>query len=387
MSDRRRVYLDNAATSFPKPPGVAEAMLHFATQIGASAGRASSRAGQQAQAIVDRCRHNCARLLGVSDPERVVFTFNGTDSLNLAIRGLLRPGDHVVSSHMEHNSVLRPLSSLQATDRVSTTYVTAEPGGQISAESIAEALRPDTRAVVVQHASNVTGTVHDIEAIGRVARERDVPLIVDAAQSIGHLPFDFDALPADIACCPGHKALLGPLGTGIMLLSRGIAGRLRPIRTGGTGSQSELREQPQTLPDRYESGNHNVIGLAGLEKSTAYLLERGIETIREHELSLTDRLVSGLQAQPGVTVHRPHGDGGVGVVSFSLAAYDAHTAGMLLDEQFHIETRCGLHCSPGVHEFLGTRESGGTIRASLGPFTTADEIDLLLEATAALATL
>ena len=381
MSADRRIYLDNAATSFPKPEAVYDAVDRYNRHSGVAVGRGAYREAMEIQGVVNRCRHRAASLIGAEAPERVLFTFNGTDSLNLALHGLLRPGDHVVTSRLEHNSVLRPLRELQVRSNVEVTYVEADRHGCVAADDFRAAVRTNTRLVALIHASNVVGTLQPIDDVGEIARRAGALFLVDAAQSAGHLPIDVGRSPIDLWACPGHKGLLGPLGTGLLYVRPGIEEQLSSIRQGGTGSNSEDDRQPASLPDKYESGNHNAPGLCGLEASLAYLEERGIESIREHERQLTARLLEGLKGIGGLTVYGPgDADACVGVVSLGIEGFEPQVLASILDENFGIQTRAGLHCAPGVHRALGTLESGGTVRLSTGPFTTPEDIDAALEA-------
>lgn len=384
-----RIYLDNAATSFPKPDSVLEAMQYYSRDLGSAVGRSTTRAGMEVQAIVDRCRQNCARLLGVRNPQRVVFTFNGTDSLNQAIHGLVQPGDHVVSTTLEHNSVIRPLATLRQRMGVEVTLVRPDGDGRIQASAVRDALTDRTSLVICQHASNITGVIHPVDDIGQLARERGIPCCLDAAQTVGIVPIRFDDSPFDMLACPGHKALLGPLGTGLLLLSENIAGRIEPLRQGGTGTLSELQEQPLELPDRFESGNHNAVGLAGLQAATSLLLEQTPQQIQQRESQLAEQFVDGLQKFDSRLVLCHHLDvrPRLGVFSVRLAHLDPQTACSLLDQEFGIETRAGLHCAPGAHRELGQRYAGilpddgfGSVRFSIGAFTESHHIEVALAA-------
>ena len=371
-----RVYLDNAATSFPKPAAVYDAVDRYQRQVGAAVGRGVYREAIEAQRIVDRCRQSAANLLHAESPERIVFTFNGTDGLNMALMGICRPGCHVITTELEHNSVARPLRWLQDHRDVQVTALRPDASGRVAPEDVKAHLRPNTKLVAVQHASNVTGTIQPVEQIFEVARQAQVLTLLDAAQSAGHLPIDVRELPVDIVACPGHKGLLGPLGTGIVYLRPGVETQLDCFRLGGTGTHSEDDHQPQSLPDRYESGNHNAPGLAGLAAGLLFLQEHTPESIRDSEARLTRRLVDGLRSLAGATVFgHAEGEPTVGVVSFQVEGFDPHEVATILDETFGVQARSGLHCAPGTHRFLGTLERGGTVRFSTGPFTTTEDID------------
>lgn len=371
-----RIYLDNAATSFPKPETVYAAVDQYNRQIGAAVGRGASTQAVEAQRIVDRCRMRAADLFGVRDVNHVIFTFNGTDSLNLALHGLIEAGDAVVTSEIEHNSVLRPLRSMADRMEIEVVRVPADQEGRVNAARFREAIRPGTKLVTLLHASNVSGSLQPIVEIGEIARAAGAVFVVDAAQTAGHLPIDFAKLPIDILCCPGHKGLLGPLGTGLVVIGDDVEERLHSLRQGGTGSVSEQDRQPDELPDKYESGNHNAPGLFGLEAALAWLREQTVESIRRHEMEMTARLIEGLTGVTGVTVHGTRNTADrVGVVSVTVLGYEPQDIASILDETFGIQTRAGLHCAPGAHRCLGTLDRGGTVRLSVGPFTTADNID------------
>lgn len=380
MSPTQRIYLDNAATSFPKPPGVYDAVDDYNRRLGAAVGRSAYGEALEVQSTVDRCRKLAAEFLGAESRERIVFTFNGTDSLNLALYGLLRAGDHVVTSVVEHNSVLRPLRHLQGRG-VEVTYVEADDAGRISPDDVCQTVRRDTKLVAMIHASNVTGTIQPIDDIGQIARDAGALFLIDAAQSVGHLPIDVRNSPIDLLACPGHKGLLGPLGTGLLYIRRGVEEHLDSVRQGGTGSKSEDDHQPLSLPDKYESGNHNTPGLFGLEASLAFLKEQGLDSIHVHEQRLVETLLGGLAKIDGVSVYGPNiAEGRVGVVSVAIDGYEPQDLAAILEQNFGIQTRAGLHCAPGAHRAIGTFEAGGTVRLSTGPFSSQDQIEATLAA-------
>ncbi len=378
-----RVYLDNAATSFPKPATVCDAVDHYQRNLGVSIGRGAYREALDAQRMLDRCRVRVATLLGADSPNQIIFTYSGTDGLNMALLGLCRPGDHVVSTELEHNSVRRPLRWLSETRGVEVSYVSPHNDGRIEPATFRAALRPHTRLVAIQHASNVTGVVQPIAEIGELAHANGSLMLVDAAQTAGHVPLDLSQLPIDVLACPGHKGLLGPLGTGLIYLRSGVEQQLACYRLGGTGTQSEDDHQPEQLPERYESGNHNAPGLAGLDAALAFLQSETIERIQCHESDLTQRLVAGLSSLQSVTVYGHASLNNsplpqtsyVGVVSFNVNGFTPHEVVSILDDSFGIQARAGLHCTPGTHRWLGSFATGGTIRLSVGPFTTISQID------------
>ncbi len=383
----RRLYLDNSATSFPKPEAVLEAMIHYARDIGASAGRGAYREAIRSAEILARCRTLLARLFHAPKPESFLFTLNATDALNLAIKGLLRPGDHAIATWMDHNSVLRPLNALRDRIGITTTIVSCDPRtGLVDPDDICRAIEPKTRLIVVVHASNVTGTVQPIAEIGRIARERDIAFVVDAAQSVGHLPIDVQTLAVDAMAFPGHKALLGPLGTGVLYIRPGLERQLETLREGGTGSVSEKPYQPEFLPDRYEPGSHNAIGIAGLAAGVEYILDRGIDDLRRHEESLSAAFMDAIEGIDRLTLYGPRRMGDrVGVFSVRVAGYEPAELSAALEARFGILTRSGLHCAPLAHRTIGTYDGGGTTRFSLGPFVTPDDVVRAAEALAELA--
>ena len=378
------IYLDNAATSFPKPESVYAAVDHYNRSLGAAAGRGGYRAAIEVDTVLRRCRKRAAELLGAESPERVVWTFNATDALNMALHGLLDRGDHVVTTAAEHNSVLRPLRALSDRRDVDVTVIDVDATGQVDPVAVRNALRPSTRLVAVQHASNVTGIVQPIDDIGSIAHENGTLVLVDAAQTAGHRPIDLADWPVDLLACAGHKGLLGPLGTGLLYIRPGTEDRMTGLRQGGTGSFSQEDRQPTAMPDHFEAGNPNAPALFGLDAGLAWLEEQGIDTLVAHEESLVERLVAGLEPLPDVTVIGPApGTLRVGVVSLVAATLEPHVLATVLDESFGVQARAGLHCAPGVHRAAGTFDGGGTLRLSVGPFSTAEEIDEACEAVAA----
>ncbi|MCH2137653.1 MAG: aminotransferase class V-fold PLP-dependent enzyme [Phycisphaerales bacterium] len=378
----QRVYLDNAATSFPKPGAVTEAMTHFATRIGASPGRGAYDASVEAAAMLHDTRASLARLLGEPDPHRIAFTLNCTDALHLAIHGVVarwrRAGEpiHMVTTAMDHNSVLRPLNDLRH-DGVTHTRVDVDPAtGLVHPDAIASAITSHTRLVCVVHGSNVSGTVQDIPAIGDRCQAAGVPLLVDAAQTVGHHPIDPAAMGISVLAMPGHKGLLGPLGTGALWLGEGMTGHITPVRTGGTGSRSEDDVHPTDLPDRYEAGSHNTIGLAGLGASLQWLHDQGLERIEAHEATLTARMLEGLLPIDGLQVHGPHTtDHRCGVFALTCAALTPAAFATALEADHGVLGRAGVHCAPGAHATFGTLAGGGATRLSLGQSTTVDDVD------------
>jgi cysteine desulfurase / selenocysteine lyase len=383
---QRRIYLDNAATSWPKPPSVAEAVEHYLRENGAAAGRGVYREAVKADQVVKATRAPLGKLINAPILEPcIIHTFNGTDALNLAIQGAIRSGQRVLTTEAEHNSVLRPLRYLQESRDVRVTYAQCNAEGCLDAEDCLAKL-PDQDWLVITHSSNVTGAVLPLEDIIPQAKRLDVKVIVDAAQTIGCQQIDVQALGIDLLAASGHKGLLGPLGTGFLYLAPHIAPFVTPLRFGGTGTFSSNEEQPAALPERFESGNLNVPGIVGLWEGVRYVLERGRSSIAEHEATLRSQLQVGLSEIPGVRMYAaPNAALHTPVLSFTLENFDPQEAATVLYSSFGIQVRAGLHCAPRMHQALGTAP-GGTIRASWGPFTTPDEIDQLILAVREMAT-
>lgn len=378
----QRRYFDNAATSFPKPPGVAEAMAAYMRDIGASAGRGAYREAVAAGRLLERARAALRRLLGASPADAVIFTLNGSDALNIAIKGVLRAGDHAVTTALDHNSVLRPLAALEVQRGVAWSAVGVDPRTTLlDPAAVESALTPKTALVIVNHASNVTGALQPIAKIAEICRRRGVLLAVDAAQSAGHVPLDFAALGVDLLAMPGHKGLLGPLGTGVLLVRAGVESRMQTFREGGTGSASEIALQPEQTPDKFEAGSHNAVGIAGLLTSVEWLLERGVASLRAHELPLIEALMAGLDAIPGLAWYGPRSAAErVGVFSVRIDGVEPGELAAILEDRFGILARAGLHCAPFAHRAIGTDALGGTTRLSLGAFHSAEDAAIALDA-------
>lgn len=383
---KERIYLDNSATSWPKPEAVYEAVDQYMRENGGPNGRSGYREALEANRIIDEARQGVATLIGADDPRQVVFGYSGTDMLNLAIRGIVRPGDHVVTTVCDHNSVLRPLRMLRETAGVAVSYVPCDGEGLVSPDDVRQALRPQTRLVAVVHVSNVTGAMQPIDQIGRIVCDHPAMFLVDAAQSLGHVPIDVSQLDVDLLAAPAHKGLLGPLGTGVLYIRPGIERELDPLRTGGTGTRSNEDRQPDDMPDKYEPGNHNLIGLAGLMAAARFLQQQGIERIHAHHARLAARLLEGFHEIDGLAVHGPQTTAQrASVVSITLDGYDPQEVAAALEASHRIQCRAGLHCAPRMHEALGTTDGGGTVRFSPGCFTTLDEIDAAVAAVGELA--
>lgn len=378
---KERIYLDNAATSWPKPPGVVEAVHQYLTESGAAAGRSGYREANDVERLILDARKQLGYLFGLNTPEQIVFGLNGTDALNLALHGYLRPGDHVVTTQLEHNSVLRPLAYLKAMRDIEVTYVAPEDDGRVSPEKIVSEMRDSTRLVAVTHASNVTGAVQPVEEIFALVRQRGARMLVDAAQTAGHVELNLSNTPIDMVAFAGHKGLLGPLGTGVLIVQADVVPQLEPIRQGGSGTKSELDQQPDDLPTKYESGNANVPGILGLRAGIEYLREMTITALHRQTHQNTVRLVEGLSGLPNVRLFGPADlEHQMGVVSIAVDSFDPHELATALDSAFGIQCRAGLHCAPLTHQHLGTIGCGGTLRFSLGVFNTSEQVDRTLEA-------
>lgn len=369
------IYLDNAATSWPKPPGVSEAMVRFMEVIGANPGRAAHRQALESGRIVFRAREAVAELFRAPDPLRVVFCMHVTEALNLALKGLLKPGDHVVTSSMEHNSVMRPLRALECSG-IQVTVVTCSPDGALSVGDLESAIRPNTRMITLNHASNVVGTLLPVAQAGALCRQHGLLLLVDAAQTGGAYPLDMQSDQIDLLGFTGHKSLGGPMGTGGLIFGERVdETEIDPLVRGGTGSQSEHEIQPNFLPDMCESGTPNVVGLAGLEVGIRWILARGVEEIRRHEVALAGRLIGGLREIAGVSVYGTlDPELQTATVSFNIAGMSPSDAGLRLDDDYGIMCRVGLHCAPAAHRTIGTFPTG-TVRFGLSAFSTAEEVD------------
>ena len=368
------IYLDNAATSWPKAPGVIEAMNEAMRTAGGNPGRSGHRLSVAAARLVYDARDDLAQFFGVSDPSRVVFTANATHALNQAIRGLVTPGDRVVVTGMEHNAVMRPLRDLEA-QGVEVTVVPAEADGWVSAEALRAALRHPARLVVATHASNVTGTLLPIAEFARAAHESGAWLVIDAAQTAGVVPIDLRALGVDLLAFTGHKELYGPPGIGGLVIADHFDPTvIRPLVCGGTGSRSESELQPRDLPDRFESGTPNLPGIAGLGASIRWLREFGFEWIRVHREQIHAALLDGLADIPRLRVYGTRDVlRSVAIVSLSVGEHPVSRVGHILDQEFDIMTRVGLHCAPAAHQSIGSFPSG-TVRLAPGLFTTETEV-------------
>jgi cysteine desulfurase / selenocysteine lyase len=377
------IYLDNAATSFPKPPAVAEAMAELLAHGAGNPGRSGHALAVTAQRVVSDARRLLASLLGAPDPSRIVFAQNATEAINQALWGLLRPGDRVVSTELEHNAVARPLAAL-ADRGIEVVRVGCGPDGSLDLRDLERALKDaPTRLVEMIHASNVSGTILPAAEAARLAHQHGALFLLDAAQTAGSLPIDVARMGVDLLAFPGHKGLLGPTGTGGLYVAPGV--KLVPLRQGGTGVRSEEERQPEELPEGLEAGTLNTVGIAGLAAALRYLGTRGVDEIRAREVALTERLLSALRETRSARVHGP-GDARrqVGTVSLSVEGWEPVDLAAALDGSFGIAVRAGLHCAPLAHRTLGTHPSG-TVRISVGPFTTEEHVDQAVAALRALA--
>lgn len=372
--ERNPIYFDHAATSSPKPPEVVAAVMRGLSELGVTAGRGVYARAQEVEREIQRTRLSLGRLFNVS-ASQVVFTQNATGALNQVLHGFLQPGDHVVTSEVEHNSVLRPLKWLEEHRRVEVTYVGGNPEGIVSATEVESAVTSRTKLVALTHASNVTGAIQPIESVGEIARNKGIRFLVDAAQTAGYLPIDPGKMAIDFLACAGHKGLLGPLGTGVLVIGRGMEGCLSPLMQGGTGTESEESHQPAQMPDRFESGNLNVPGILGLGAGVDFVLSRGVLEEHARLKELTSIFLRGISDCPGLRVYGPQNyENRVSVVSLNLENVDPQTMAMILDQSFGIEVRSGLHCAPGAHRACGTLEGGGTVRFSFGHTTREEDI-------------
>ena len=377
------IYFDNAATSWPKPAQMIEAMTRFNESIGGNPGRSGHRLSIEAARAVYEARELAAEIIGAPDALSVAFTKNATEAINCVILGLLKPGDHVVTSSMEHNSVMRPLRFLDR-QGVELSIIPCATTGELDPDDAMRTMRRNTKAIIVTHASNVTGTLLPVNALAGIAHEHDALFVVDASQTAGCIPIDVIGTGIDILCFTGHKSLMGPQGTGGFYMRKGIEERLPPLMHGGTGSASEFEEQPDFLPDRFESGTPNAIGLSGLAAGIRFVLDTGIDHIREKEVRLTRQFIDGMRGIPDMTLYGPPDAlQRTAVVSFNVRGISPSDLAFELDEQFAILSRPGLHCAPAAHRTIGTFPQG-TVRFSFGFYTTEDEIKRGVEAVARL---
>jgi len=371
------VYLDNAATSWPKPEAVYQAVDQFMREVGATPGRGGHQREEKSAHIADQARSVIAELFHAPDPAGVVFTLNATQAINMALKGLLQPGDHVITSSIEHNAIWRPLKALEQRG-VTVTAVSCAADGALATKDVEAAIRAETRLIAMLHASNVLGTILPVAEIGALAHKHGIPFLLDAAQTAGAYPIDMAAMNIDLLAFPGHKGLFGPHGTGGLVVRLGI--RLETWVEGGSGVESAPETMPETLPARLEAGTQNAAGIAGLLAGVRFVLEQGVEQIRVHEMALTALLIELLHDAPGLTVLGPTDlSQRTAVVSVTIDGYVPDQFAAVLDQVYDVATRAGLHCAPQAHRTAGTLESGA-LRFSPGIFNTVDEIHETAEA-------
>jgi len=365
------IYLDNAATSFPKPKTVYQNVTKAMTKYGANPGRGSHAMAIEGAKVIYETRELLAQLFNLDDPMKVIFTFNATDALNLAIKGLLKSGDHVIVTSMEHNSVLRPVMELEKIG-VDNTIVSCETDGKIDILNIEKEIRTNTKLIITTHVSNLTGTIFPIEEISRMCKEHQITYLLDASQSAGVLDIDMQKLNIDFIAFPGHKGLLGPQGTGALLINSDI--QMNQLKEGGTGSESSSLHQPDFYPDKFEAGTPNLPGIAGLNAGLKYILNRGTKSILSHEKEIIDLFINELKNNDKIQIYGPKDiNDRCGVVPINIIGIDSSEVAYILDTKYNIAVRPGLHCAPLAHKTIGT-EKIGAVRFSVGPFNTKADI-------------
>ncbi len=367
------IYLDNAATTFPKPESVYRAMDEFLREKGANPGRAGHRMSVEAEQEIEKARVTASRFLGIKKPERMIFTYNATDALNMGIKGLLSEGDHVITSKLEHNSVSRPLKGLENRGIITVTWIDNCVEGFINTDDITSAVRPNTKLIVCTHASNVLGTIQPIKEIGEVARNNNLIFMLDAAQTVGVCNIDVEDLYVDMLAFTGHKGPFGPPGSGGLYVGERV--ELNAWREGGTGFEPETLSQPDSLPYKLESGTPNSVGIIGLKTGIEFCIKEGIDNIRQHERKLTMRLINEFDSDDRFEIYGSLDEGRkVGIMSVNIKGLQPDEVGAVLDNTFNIAVRPGLHCAPFIHRKIGTFPEG-MIRISPGYFNTMDEIE------------
>ncbi|MBS1257344.1 MAG: Cysteine desulfurase [Candidatus Scalindua arabica] len=367
------IYLDNAATTFPKPESVYAAMDKFLREKCANPGRAGHRMSVETEQEIEKARVTLAKFLGIKHPERMVFTFNATDALNIGIKGLLCEGDHVITSKLEHNSVSRPLAGLEKYGVITVTRVANSDDGFINANDIRNAIESNTKLIACTHASNVLGTIQPIREIGKVAREKEIVFMVDAAQTVGVCDIDIEVQNVDMLAFTGHKGPFGPPGSGGLYVGENV--KLRAWREGGTGFEPESLSQPDTLPFMLESGTPNSVGIVGLRTGIEFCIKEGIDKIRTHERNLALRLVKALESDDRFKIYGSKDENEkVGIVSLNIKGFDSGEVGAILDNRYNVAVRPGMHCAPHIHREIGTFPEG-MIRISPGYFNTVNDIE------------
>lgn len=376
------IYLDNAATTMHKPKEVIDAVVEAMTSLG-NAGRGANEASLSAARIIYGAREKLCRFFNGEDPRQIVFTSNSTESLNIAVKGLLEPGDHVITTMLEHNSVLRPLYEMEKKG-VALTIIKADKKGRFSLEEMEAAIRPETKMIVCTNGSNLTGNYVDIGKVGEMAHRHDVLFVVDASQTAGVFPIDVRNMQVDVLCFTGHKGLLGPQGTGGMYVREGLA--IRPLKSGGSGVQTYSKTHPREMPTALEAGTLNGHGIAGLRAGVEYIEKTGLDNIRAKEQELMWRFYEGVKEIPGVTVYGDfHSRERCAIVSLNIGDYDSSEVSDALLTEYGISTRPGGHCAPLMHEALGTVEQGA-VRFSFAHSNTEEEVDIAINAVRELAT-
>ena len=371
------IYLDNAATTFPKPEAVYNAMMDCMKNYCANPGRAGHKLAMKAAREIYDTRENIAKLFNIDNPMNIVFTNNATDSLNLAIKGVVNKGDHIITTSMEHNSVIRPIKALEKIG-VENTIVQCDDQGFLNIDDLEKAIKPNTKLIVTTHASNVCGTLIDIKSISEIANKHNILYLIDASQTVGVYDIDLKDIKADMLAAPGHKGLLGPQGTGILYIREGL--NIDILKEGGTGSRSEDLFQPDLLPDKYESGTHNTPGIVGLNEGVKFIFKEGIDKIKEHEEELCKYMLERLEEVPNIKIYGPKdANKRASVISINIGNMDSGEITFLLDSEYDIATRSGIHCAPLAHKTLGTLEQGA-VRFSIGYFNTKEEIDKAINA-------
>ncbi|WP_290459829.1 aminotransferase class V-fold PLP-dependent enzyme [Romboutsia ilealis] len=371
------IYLDNAATTFPKPEAVYDAVMDCMKNYCANPGRSGHKLAMKSAREIYDARENIAKLFNIDNPMNIVFTNNATDSLNLAIKGIVNSGDHIITTSMEHNSVIRPIKALEKLG-VENTIVQCDKDGFLDVKDLEKAIKPNTKLIVTTHASNVCGTLIDIKTISEIAKFHNILYLVDASQTAGVYNIDLKEVYADMLAAPGHKGLLGPQGTGILYIREGL--NINILKEGGTGSKSEDLFQPDLFPDKYESGTHNTPGIAGLNEGVKFILKEGINKIKEHEEELCRYMLERLNEVPNIKIYgTKNANERASVIAINIGNMDSGEITFLLDSEYDIATRSGIHCAPLAHKTLGTFEQGA-VRFSMGYFNTKVEIDKAIEA-------
>lgn len=373
------IYFDQAASSFPKPDSVGKSVLEAIQEYGANPGRGGHALSRRASSVIKDTRGLLANFFGSSDSKQVLFFQNATGALNQAIKGFpLEEGDHIISSSFEHNSVRRPLEELKRTNNINITYIRQEGNDPFSIEAFKQAITPKTKLITITHGSNVTGTILPIEEISKTAKEFGIKVLVDASQTAGILPLHMKNMNIDMLAFPGHKGLMGPQGTGVLIVEGNV--NLRPILHGGTGSFSESPYQPEQWPERFESGTLNTPGIAGLKAGLEEVIRLGLDEIVSRETFLINYCLEQLNQIDDIQIYKSSNEQQqLGVVSFTIGEIDSHEIAMILDEYYGIAVRAGVHCAPMIHENLGTLETGA-IRVSVGPYNTKEEVDTFIQA-------